>query len=209
MVILLCCLSLIAVFGLTACTRALPGASASYTTTVSTGNDHMGLNATSSRQPSIDPGAPEACIDVKTSVSGRDEFCRLVWGWDGNNDHRQWRIAFTIGNSPGGSPPVVETDDAGSKTITVEDGTTYEGCYWTSPDDAYHCDFRTTKQFIAGPGGCSNVCYFLDKLWNWTHYELAPDIGCAGGAARILTKKVGVTLPFLADCSEKPWNGGG
>lgn len=193
--------AVIAMVSLTSCTHVY-----SYSTLVYNAPNHFALDAQSSLVPSINPNAPEACKTVASDVSGRADFCRLVWGW--GNDSRRWVIQFFDNGIPGGGPSVGNYDPGYGYTITVEDGATYEGCDWISPSNTYYCDYRTTNQFVASTNGCGMcLSFILDKFWNWSHYELGSDIGCAAGGAALLAGTSKVTLPFLLACTDKPWSG--
>lgn len=179
-----------------------------YSVTTQSGTDQYPLNADSSLVPSINPGAPEPCASELTSVIGRHDYCRLVWGWDGNGDYRNWVIRFTADGQPGGSPPAYTNVPYYGYSLTLADGQQYEGCSWFSPDDSWTCDYQITNSFIDGGSTCG-LClgYFLDKLWDWSHYELSSDIGCAKGLYDVVTKGVSITNTFLIDCTDTPYRG--
>jgi hypothetical protein len=180
-----------------------------YTVTEQAGyNPLYYLNTDSSLVPSINPNAPEACETEVSDVSNRHDYCRLVWGWVGNKDYRDWVVKFTADGNPGGSPPVLANNPGYGYSMTLEDGAQYEGCM-PIPNDTYICDYRVTNSFISGGGTCGGWClsFFLDKLWNWDRYELSADISCVKGLYDVVTKGFHITNTFLVDCTDKPYGG--
>ena len=166
------------------------------------------LDASSSLVPSINPNAPEACTYVPSDVSGRRDYCRLVWGDFYTGDYHNWVIQFLADGRPGGGPSILVDDPGYGYAMTTDTGESYEGCDINFSTDTYICDYKVTNQFVAVVGGCGECfLYVLDKLWEWSHYELSADVSCVKGVYDAVTKGFRITNTFLIDCTDEPYHG--
>lgn len=171
--------------------------------------------------------SPTSCVETPSDVENRGTICRVVDGYEGVGDARNWKIdVINTAQFPDPSAPPIQIDggsssntnantcrapelwaDVGSQLevygcgITFDDGSRYEGCAWNAYDDDWWCDYRIRKPVVLklSTGGWD---YVLRKFWAWKSY-VASAVGCAAGLAAV-ERGNKVTYPFLVACADGP-----
>ena len=151
----------------------------------------------------IESGVANSCVKRASDVSKREHLCRVVDGYEGVGDGRNWKLDFP---TSGESPLRVKGSNSSKYgfVVVLDGGMVYEGCTWSSPSNDYTCDYRMRKPIVLKTSG-NALGYALRKLWSWTKY-VGNTLGCAGGIATLWYGGASgkVTLPILSDCADGP-----
>lgn len=147
----------------------------------------------------LEQGVANSCVTRDSEVAGRANLCRVVDGYEGIGDNRNWLIQFPVGRGPLGQSGT--DSSAHGRIIVLDGGSVFEGCDFRSPDNSYLCDYRQRKAIVLKTSGDA-YSYALRKLWDWSKYA-GNTAGCATGISGVWAGAK-IRLPLLSDCADGP-----
>ncbi len=167
---------------------------------------------------------PTVCYDRESSVSGREDICRVLKGYeDGSggwpDDTRQWIIDYDgglfdegplawaswpgnpmFGEHPWFACPVGVTMDPYGCAIVTEQGAVYEGCTYSREANFYLCDYQSTWHKAMAVGGLDHINYLRATI-AWSVYVF----NAASCAWDLYHGQIDEQM--VVDCNDGPYNG--
>lgn len=130
---------------------------------------------------SLVPGLPGAGRRTPTScyrVAGKHYICRLVEGYEGVGDARDFRLPASQSLRMGRSTKY-------GAMVVRRNGRTYEGCRKVNGGRYWECDYRVSK-LVSRSHYKSTKRYVLRVFWRWARYA-GSQAGCASAIVALWT----------------------